>query len=239
MANAKHPPQARSGDLRLSALPGLFLASVLILQTAGLRYTTVTNSGFITTLYVVFVPLTEWIVFGRKISARFFGILVVSLLGAMLMSGFSPLGGKINIGDALTLACAIISGFHIVTVSRIAKKIHSPFAFNVFQSLWAGVFSLTFAIFLDSHFQWPFESKAAIGLLFLGLASTLFAFYLQVRVQRVLPAALTSVFFLLESPFAAAFAYFLFHETLSSLQWAGAALILLSTIFAAREETNS
>lgn len=226
-------------------LPGLFLSLTLVLQTWGLRYTTATKSGFITTLYVVFIPVIERWVLGRRLTGIQFACVFVALFGTGLIAelygenGLGALGADgLNFGDLLTLLCAIAATFHILSIGRYGKKIGSAIVFNTFQSFWAGILPLGIALAFEPKPHDFFATKPLAGFLFLALASTFIAFMLQIRAQRHLSASVASMVFLLESPFAAGYAYLLLGERLNSWQWAGAALILIAVTLSSLEETR-
>jgi drug/metabolite transporter (DMT)-like permease len=77
---------------------------------------------------------------------------------------------------------------------------------------------------------------AIIGLLSLTFGSTLIAFALQVRAQRVLSPSIASLIFLLESPFALIFAIYFLNESMTDLQATGALLIFFSAVGATLAE---
>lgn len=155
---------------------------------------------------------------------------------------------RLNWGDVLTLGCALAASGHIIAVGRSVEKARQltgreldSFRFNVHQSIWAGLplLALTLPIFGvnvsplgDQAHAWPLASawaagwKPIAGLLMLAIGSTLIAFALQVRAQKSLDPSLASLIFLLESPFAAIFAFWLLGETLGGPQLFGAALIM-------------
>ncbi|HRK01441.1 MAG TPA: DMT family transporter [Oligoflexia bacterium] len=221
----------------LAFLPGLFLSATLVLQTVGLRYTTVTNSGFITVLYVVFVPVLEAVFFSRKTKLPHIGAILLALGGAGLLCQAWNLH-NLNIGDFLTLLCALAAAVQIVLVERASTKFQSPFLFNFYQSFWVGIIPFAVGIAMDSknltHAPFAAHSLSWAGLAFLVVGSTMIAFLIQMRAQRVLPSATASMLFLLESPFAAVFGYFIFNERMNGLQWTGAALIMIAAFVSAR-----
>jgi len=161
---------------------------------------------------------------------------------------------RLNWGDVLTLGCALAASGHIIAVGRSVEKARQltgreldSFRFNVHQSIWAGLplLALTLPIFGvnvsplgDQAHTWPIASawaagwKPIAGLLMLAIGSTLIAFALQVRAQKSLNPSLASLIFLLESPFAAIFAFWLLGETLGGPQLFGAALIMGSVAVA-------
>lgn len=208
----------------LAAWPGLFLGSALILQTYGLHFTTVTKSGFITVLYIVFVPFLERLVLKTRIKFQHFIFVLIALVGSALICDLET--SSWNLGDLLTLFCSICAASQIVSLEKHSTKIASAFVFNVFQTFWAGVLPLILAILFEAPPRFPISERAALSILSLSLASTLLAFLIQVRSQKVLNSSTVSMLFLLESPFAALFAYLLLGEVLSVPQWLGALLIL-------------
>lgn len=221
---------------RLAIWPGLFLGTMLILQTWGLRYTTATKSGFLTTLYVLIVPFMErfWL---KKRLGRFHGFAVlIALIGVGLIcdlpnelmgAGGSGSAGW-NVGDFLTVLCAVMASIHIIWFGRIQSEIRDPFVFNNFQSLWAWIPTLALALIMEPVALPHVDDMSLFGFLMLAIGSTLVAFALQVRAQKILSPSFSSLLFLLESPFATFFGVMILGETLKTTQWVGAGFILLA-----------
>lgn len=223
-------------NCRLSCVPGLLIGGVLILQTWGLEYTTATKSGFITTLYVVLVPVIEVLVIRKKLHYSHALWVFLALVGTALIVDFSLARQTINKGDMLTFLCAILAALHIVVLGKISPKVKSAFIFNAFQSFWAGALSL-FSMLLATGPHWRgYSGMAMLGLLSLTLGSTMIAFALQVKAQRTLSPSLSSLLFLLESPFAMFFSILLLGERLSATQIAGAVLIIAAAFGAVHFE---
>lgn len=219
-------------DLRLAFFPGVFLASTISLQALGLELTSVANNSFLTCLYIVFVPVLQAVLHRHRVGMSLWFCVALALVGAALMCGVG-LGGlsALNVGDLYTIACAMAAAFHILWIDRIATKTGHAFWFNVAQAFWAGVLLLPFALIheggLGDGRLWT-QPRAVGGLLFLALASTLVAFMLQIRSQRVLKPAVASMLFLLEGPFATVFAWWWLGESASPTQLGGAGLVLLA-----------
>ena len=241
--------------MRMAFWPGIFLGLTLLLQTWGLEYTSATNSSFITTLYVVFVPLIEIALLRRanasdssgahgarrtlRIGPLHFIWVAIALIGTGLMVNLQL--GHFNLGDALTLVCSLSAGLQIIMIGRHGSRIESPFAYNVFQSLWAALVAILFVPIYPHHYIRSPDWHALVGVISLTFGSTLIAFFLQVKAQKTLSASLSSLIFLLESPFASFFAFLLLGEKISMLQALGGVLIFLSAYgatkngFAARD----
>lgn len=217
-----------------------FLASTLALQTTGLQYTTATKSGFITTLYVVMVPLFEAIYYRHKISLQLWSLVFMALVGTALIVQLEFT--DLNKGDLLTLACAVFASLHIIWIGKVSDKTAHPFLLNTTQSLWAAIFILPFVELtpwltkISNVMTW--DIKAIWGMLALAVGSTTLAFYLQVKAQAHLSPTVSSLLFLLESPFAMIFAFLLLGESLSLMEGAGATLIFAAAVIASLQESR-
>lgn len=213
---------------------GFFLSAMLLLQTIGLQYTTPTKSGFITTLYVLIVPLLHMIIH-RIVNIGMLFLAFIALCGTALIVDYR--GGEFNPGDLWTVAAAWAGAFHILWVDRYSKKINAPFLFNHGQALFASAtIGLWLLISSQASFQGAWTAKTILTFTSLSLGSTLLAFALQVRAQRILSPTVSSLLFLLESPMALMFSFLLLDERLKGTQWIGAAIIMLSAVLAVRLE---
>ena len=214
-------PRMTRRTLLVGAGIGLVLAMGYLFQTLGLLYTTPTNSGLITGLFVVFAPLTARIFFKVHISPLVLAAVFLSLTGMVLLAGQSPSG--VRVGDALTVVCAGALGMHIALLSRYARE-HDAGALALAQMLsMAVLFSLMWPLFEPVAMP-PREVLLAIVLT--GLVASAGAFYIQTTVQQRIPAARTAIILTMEPVFAALFGYWLAGDRLSPVQLAGAALIL-------------
>lgn len=223
-------------DIMLSAPAGFFLALSLILQTQGQIYTTATNSGFITSLYVIIVPLIGGIFYRHKIRLAHFALGITAFIGmGMLLNIHDFSAYKFNQGDLLTLACAVAAAFHIITVGIKAPKTQSAFRFNTYQNFWTLLVVLPFLAFEIIHKNvslWPNPSFKTIAcLVSLSILVSMVAFFLQVRSQKILSTTTSSLLCLLEAPNAFLFALFFLNESLGMIQVLGMILILLSSAF--------
>jgi drug/metabolite transporter (DMT)-like permease len=204
---------------------GLVLAAGYLFQTLGLLYTTPTNSGLITGLFVVFAPLAALMFFRVHISREVVVAISLSLVGMVLLAGGAPEG--VNPGDFLTLLCAAALGMHIALLSRYAAG-HDAVGLT---------FAQIFAMAAFFTILWPFFEKVEfppsgvwLALLITGLLASAGAFYVQTFVQQRLPAARTAVILTMEPVFAAFFGYWLAGDRLVPVQLVGAVLILSALV---------
>lgn len=217
--------------LKKTFIPGFFLAATLIPQTLGLLYTTATKSSFITTLYVLLVPVVEFAIFRRKPSGIIYLSLLLALLGAGLLVNLDFTSW--NFGDSLTLLCAIMSAFHILSLDKFHHPNTSAFHLNMGQAFWVAALTLPFVIYSEFNSggaAQPFilTSSALSGLLILAIGPSFLAFSLQIRAQAHLNPTQSSILFLLEAPFAMFFARVILNEQPNATQLSGAFLILVA-----------
>jgi drug/metabolite transporter (DMT)-like permease len=219
-------------EARLALWPSFFLAMTLLFQTYGLAGTGATKSAFITTTYVVFVPLFSFALGIEKIRWIHWLWVALSLLGGFLT--FSVPLNDWSWSEGLTGLNALAASAHILAVGKVAKQSQNSLAFNTWQSFFIAGLCLPLGIGRGHWSLWPVSAKALIGLLALTFGSSFLAFLLQIRAQKLLKPSLASLLFLLESPFSFVFAFLFLHESLNLTQSCGALLILLAcaaTIF--------
>jgi len=204
---------------------GVVLAAGYLFQTTGLLFTTPTNSGLITGLFVVFAPLADRLLFGVNTSRQVLLAVGLSLFGMVLLAGGGPEGA--NWGDLLTLLCAMALGLHIALLSRYAAG-HDAGGLTLAQIL---AMALLFVVI------WPFFEPVSlpppgvwVALLVTGLLASAGAFLVQTTVQQKVPAARTAIILTMEPVFAALFGYWLAGDRLVAIQLIGAALILSALV---------
>ena len=200
---------------------GLVLAAGYLFQTLGLLYTTPTNSGLITGLFVVFAPLTAWVFFKVSIPRPVLLAILLSLSGMVLLAVQSASLGRF--GDALTVACAAGIGAHIALLSRYASE-HDAGALALAQMISMGLlFTVLWPIF-DTVSLPPREVWFAI--LLTGLVASAGAYYVQTTVQQKISAARAAIILTMEPVFAAIFGFWLAGDRLSPIQLFGGVLIV-------------
>lgn len=221
-------------DFKISMGAGLLMASFIVPQTVGLLFTTATNSGFLTIMYVVIVPILS---FHRRHPVSVYALAALAFFGAWLL--MNAVTFEINKGDLWTLACALGASFHILYLGRFAPRVHDSFRFNNYQSFWC-LLAVTPFIAMDPQFKVSSDQVLPwLGLLSTAIGSTLIGFMIQIRAQKVLSETTAAQFFLLESPFALLFGILLLGESISWIQGVGALLILLSSYLTLKIESRS
>ncbi len=228
--NRRHPMDRRPFSravLRGGVVAGLLIFGGATLQQYGVVYTTAGKAGFITGLYVLFVPL-----FGLFLGQRT-GILVwtgavLAAIGLYLLSATS--WTSIDLGDGLVLLGALFWAGHVLLVGHLAKSLPVvPLA--VTQFLACSLLSLAGALVFEPV-TWPAVKSAAVPILYAGLMSVGVAYTLQVIGQKQAKPAHAAIILSMESVFAALGGWFILNESLSWRGLAGCALMLAGIILA-------
>lgn len=212
-------------DWRGGALCGLLLFAGYALQTAGLRWTTASNSAFITGLYVVLVPLLASLVYRNRPRLAELGGAALATAGTAMMSGGMP--AQWNRGDLLTAGCAAAFAGHILAVERYSRRMDferlSLMQIAAVAALsWAGA-----ALLEPARILWT--PRVWFALLATSVLATAVSFLLYTWAQGHTSAARAALIFALEPVFAGLVAWAA-GESWTASSLAGAALILAAIV---------
>jgi drug/metabolite transporter (DMT)-like permease len=221
-------PALQSQELAGVALLGVLLFTAAALQQWGLQYTTAGNAGFITGLYVVFVPI--FLAFGWQRWPRP-AVWPAALLAAVGLFLLSTEGHfALAFGDSLELAGAVIWAFHVILIGHLVQRMEVLYL-AVGQYVVCGLLSLLVGAFSETGML----AGLAAGwwaILYTGLLSVGLGYTLQAIGQKVAPPADAAILLSAEAAFAALFGWLILQETLTPLQILGCLLIFSGMLLA-------
>jgi drug/metabolite transporter (DMT)-like permease len=221
-------PSLSGRDWLLGGAIGAIMCAGAVIQQFGLITTSVTNAGFITTLYIGFVPFVAWAILRTRIRPLVLVAVAVALLGAWLLAGNGETG-DLKIGDLLILVSALMFSLHIVLVSLFLKTVHRPFFLAFSQYAVTALVAGTAGLLLEPQ-SWSAAGAALPALLYTGLLSGGVGFTLQIVAQRYTPATEAALIMSLESVFAAIAGALLMGDRLTLAATAGCGLILSGVV---------
>jgi drug/metabolite transporter (DMT)-like permease len=214
---------------------GFFMFCGYAFQTAGLRYTTASNSGFITGSSVVLVPLILALFWGKRVTLWVYFGTIAAAAGLYFLT--VPVTGvaHLNRGDVLTFFAAMSYAVHIILVGEYARE-HSAAALSVLQVLACAVMAWLTA-FGANGIRWQpmrFHSTSQlwIGIAVCAVFATAVAFSLQLWAQQFTTPSHAAIIFTLEPVFAVATSYFVLSERLGLRSVVGAGLVLAGILVA-------
>ena len=217
---------------------GLTQAAVLILETHGIAGTSATNAGLIISLVIVFTPVTESIAFRVRLPRTVFIAGVIAVVGVCLLvsgRGFA----MPTLGDLLMLAAALVRSIHVTAVSALTRERgYSALTLTLIQSgLCALVYTLGDYKGVLQAVR-GFDTGEWMGVLYLGLACSVFAFLVQTWAIQQTSASRASLLMGTEPIWAVLIGLTIGRETLTLLGVTGAALIITGTYLGLRAETR-
>lgn len=210
-----------------SLVLGLVLTLGINLQQIGLMFTTVTNSGFITGLYVILVPVFGLFI-GMRTGLGTWAGAALALAGMLLLSVNADY--SIARGDWLQLTGAACWAIHVLLVSSLASRF-DPVRVAFLQFIVCAAISLMLALIFES-IAWPSIVLAGPAILYGGLLAVGIGFTLQVVAQRDAIASHAAVILSLEAVFAALAGWLILGETLSVRGFIGCCMMLAGMLIA-------
>ena len=219
-------------EIRGGMLLGLILATIFLVETVGVVHTSATNAGLIISLTMVFTPLAESALARTRPSPAFVCAATLSVVGVALLTqgaGFQRPG----LGDLLVFCVAVIRALHVVVMHRMRSVRETESGALTFVQL--GTCLVVFL--LISPFSGPapwrlaasFDGGQWADLLYLGLACTVFAFFVQMWAVRRTSPSRVSLLLGTEPLWAAVIGVEVGGDKLGALGAVGAVLVLVGT----------
>lgn len=211
----------RTHWLLIAALSTVFFFGIW-LQQAGLATTTATNAGFLTALYVFFVPILGYAIFRTRPHPIILVGVPLALIGTYYLNGGGF--GSFNSGDGLITFGAIFWALHVILLGHIAKLTGLPIFVSAISFLAAGAAASIIALGTEAP-TIDAISNGWIEIAYAAVLSTAVAFTFQAIGQQHVPPANAAIILSAESLFAAIGGALILGERLPPIGYAGAVLI--------------
>lgn len=201
-----------------------YVASTL--QQLGIATATVTNTGFLTALYVVFAPFLVWLLQGQRPTFKVWASVAIAAVGIWALGGgtLSALSG----GDLL-IACSAVFWALFMVVTGMAGREAKPLQTTCFTFVVLAILGWGSAAVLEP-ITWAALKAAAPALLFVGILSSALTYALIAMAVRHISTTTATLLLSTETLFAAGMGYAMLGETLTLIGWAGALLLLVAVV---------
>lgn len=216
----------KKSTLMKGAILGTFLYLAFALQTVGLQYTTPSKNAFLTAVNVVIVPFIGFFLYKRKMDMYELGGAFLAIIGVAILS--LKLSSEINVGDLLTLCCAVGFAFHIFYTAKFVKE-EDPIVLTIVQMVVAGIIGCVVILF-KGEVSFSVETEGVLNLLYLAVFSTTIAFLLQTVAQKYITETKAAIILSTESFWGMAFSVIILSEVMTFKMILGAILIFLAII---------
>lgn len=220
-------------SIKKTIIGGLILGACIFLassfQQVGIVSTSAGKAGFITSLYIVFVPIIG-LFFKRKFKISIIPSLIIALIGMYLLC----VKGNFDIaqGDLLVLCSALFFSFQILATDYFVKYV-SPIKLSCSQFLVAGLLSLI--PMTQETIVWSQISLALPSILYTGILSCGLAYTLQIMAQKDINPTIACLIMSLESVFAVIGGVLILHEALTLKEGIGCVLLFIAIVIAQLE----
>ena len=227
----KRAEQRRAGTFRSGFRAGIPVGIAMFvgvtLQQVALLYTTAGKTAFITTVYIVLVPLAA-VLLGQRVRAVQWGGAVLAFAGVYFLSAHGE--STINTGDLLVLICSFFWMAQILLIDRYARAVDA-IELCFMQMIICTIGSAVLAAIYES-FAWSDIWGAAVPILYAGLFSCGVAYTCQILGQAYVEPTQAAILMSTEAIFAAVAGWIVLGETMSGVQLLGCALLLGGALMA-------
>lgn len=227
----KAKPRADAAQVNRNSLLGglccgFFLATATIFQQMGLVTTTAGKAGFITAMYMLLVPVVNFVLFRKKNTWLVWLGVLVGVAGLYLLcvnENFS-----LTRGDAMVCVCAVLFTGQILCIDHFAPEA-DPIRMSAVQFVVSTVVCGAAAFLLEQP-TWEKVASAAIPILYCGLMSGAVGYTLQIVGQRYTDPTVASLLMSLESVFAAIGGALVLGERMRSRELLGCAVMFAAIV---------
>ncbi len=205
------------------AVLGTILYIGFAFQTVGLEYTTPSKNAFLTAVNIVIVPLIAYFVYKRRVDC----FETVGAILAIVGIGFLTLEGSmatINIGDILTLICAVAFAFDIFYTNHFVKT-ENAISLTIVQFITAATLGV-FGVLIQGDMPTSIENEAVLAIIYLAVFSTTIAYVCQNVGFKYTTATKGAIILSLEALFGMIFSVLFLHEAMTARLIIGAAIIM-------------
>lgn len=214
---------------------GIALFTASSLQQYAMAFTTAAKAGFITTLYVILVPIVG-IFLKKKIRPIIWFCAMLAVIGLYLLS-IKPGTFSISRGDFFVLLCALAFTGHILIIDYFSPKTDGV-KLSCIQFAVVSIASFV-AMMMTETFVLSEVLDAIIPLLYTGVLSSSVGYTCQIIAQKKADPVISSLILSLESVFAAIFGALILHESMSGREITGCAIMFVAIIIAQLPEKKN
>lgn len=210
---------------------GVLLFLCYAFQTVGANYTTAGKSAFLTSVYVIFVPVIAIFVLGKKPDIFSLSGALMTITGVALITLDFSMEASVNVGDVLTVICGAFFAAQMVLLSKYLKRT-DPYVLTTLMFAVSAILSwIAIPVFGETFSFAEFvQGDVLFSVAFLGIFSTAAAFLTQSVCQKYVSATSATVLLAFEAPFGALSGAMFLGETLTPVAIIGCALMFLSVI---------
>ncbi|WP_455718036.1 DMT family transporter [Anaerosporobacter sp.] len=219
-------------EVTLGAILGVFLFLAYALQTYGLKYTTISNNAFITSTYIVFIPIVNALLKRQKLKKQYILSIIICFVGILLLTVDTNL--KLYKGDLLTLLCSVFFTVYFIMIDYTSKK-YSAYNLSVYQFITCALLSLIFTTSIEGTnviaiSQFLLDKVVLYRVIYLAIMSTMLCYLILQVCQKYTDIKYVTILLALEAVFGMVFEVLFYNTAITVKLISGCILIFVSII---------
>ena len=215
-------------SIKKGSILGVLFFIGFALQTFGIQYTTPSKNAFLTGVNVIIVPLIAFFLFKRKLTRQEVLGAILSMIGIGILT--LQTGGQVNIGDLLTLGCAIAFAFHIFFTTLFMEH-ESPIDIAIVQTLTCAILA-GIAVLMEGAPIVRLDRTSLMSVLYLALFSTMLSTVFQAYGQKTTSETRSAILLSTESLWGTFFSFLFLGEAMTPRLVIGGLIIFSSIVLA-------
>ena len=208
---------------------GIILCLATTIQTIGLITTTTAKAGFITALYMIFIPIIT-IFMGKKINLKTIAAVLIAVIGLYMLC----LAGKetlsFGIGELQVLICSILFSFHILSIDKYLSDGADGIAMSCLQFAVTGILNIVYYLIVYGVPDFNLIMATWIPLVYAGAFSCGIAYTLQIVGQKYASPTPAAIIMSLESVFSAIGGWLILNQKMSLTEISGCVIMFIAII---------
>ena len=218
-----------SGEIKAGIILGILLMLGFTSQSLGLVYTSSSNSALITGVNVLIVPFAQFIITRKKVfMENWIGVLMVT--GGLYLLTQPEING-INIGDWITLICAIAWAFYIIYIDVFTNRKYNIYTIILIQFWLVTILAMGIGLGFEDMHKISFTGNNIMAFLYTGILSTLVTTTLGNKYQKFTSPIRATLVMAWETPAAVMMSLFFLKEQFRFIQISGAVLMVAGIMF--------
>lgn len=206
----------------------VLLLGVYTCSTLGVKYTSISNTGFLCSLSVIFIPILTFLIKKEKPEKKLMAAIIICVIGIAMLTLNEQF--QMAWGDLICILGSVCASFYLMSLDSLLKNGEiQAFPMSVLLFGFMGIYCSILAFVFEEP-KIPQTAPVIGAIVFLGVVCTLIGLVVQTHAQQHTSATHVGVIFCLEPIFSAVVAYFLAGEVLLPRAYVGAVLMILSVI---------
>lgn len=223
---------------KISLINGvLMLSPTLLVQMSVSSGTPTGKAGFITSLYIIFVPFISYIIYRTKLNKKSFISLIIALIGLILICNINIKDLEIIPSDIYVIGAAVLFAIKMILLEKYANNINT-LKLNCLSLFVASILGFVFISF-NRSINLNGIKDAFIYILLLGVFASALGYILQTYGQKIIDSTTAALIMSLESVMSCIAGFIILNQTLSIKELIGSLIMFIAIVYCQMPDKNN